>query len=76
MVEPEYIERAVADLFEPFSPETLPGPYQDAYLSEDTEGGRLGRLRMYGEIHSLSRTQLETYNQIADSAERSHYLEM
>jgi hypothetical protein len=57
MVVHEYIERAVQELFEPFSPDTLPGPYQDAYLSEETEGGKLGRLRMYGEIHSLSRTQ-------------------
>jgi hypothetical protein len=76
MVVHEYIERPVQELFEPFSPVTLPGPYQAAYLSDETEGGKLGRLRLYGEIHSLSRGQLETYNQIADSEERSHYLEL
>ena len=76
MVVHEYIERPVQELLEPFSPVTLPGPYQAAYLSDETEGGKLGRLRLYGEIHSLSREQLETYNQIADSEERSHYLEM
>ena len=76
MVVYEYVERAVADLFEPFSLETLPELYHEAYQAETTDGGRLGRLRMYGEIHSLSETQLAAYNQIANSAERSHYLEL
>ena len=76
MVVYEYVERAVADLFEPFSLETLPELYHEAYQAETTDGGKLGRLRMYGEIHSLSETQLAAYNQIVNSAERSHYLEL
>ena len=68
-----YIERLLAELFEPFTAENLPAVYAAEYAAEDQdENTRQGRLRLYGEIHSLSREQLEVYNQLDDSEDRSH----
>ena len=50
-----YAERPLGDLFEPFTTDTLPAVYADEYAAEPDELVRQARLRLYGEIHSLSR---------------------
>ena len=75
MVLYEYIERPLAELFEPFTAENLPAAYSAEYADEPDENTRQARLRLYGEIHSLSREQLDAYNQLDDSEDRSVYLE-
>ena len=70
-----YAERPMGDLFEPFTPDTLPAAYVDKYAAEPDELVRQTRLRFYGEIHSLSREQLDAYNLMEDSEDRSIYLE-
>ena len=65
----------MADLFEPFMAATLPAAYVDEYEEEPDELVRQTRLRLYGEIHSLSREQLDAYNLLEDSEDRSVYLE-
>ena len=70
-----YAERPMGDLFEPFTPDTLPAVYVDEYAAEPDELLRQARLRFYGEIHSLSREQLDAYNLMEDSEDRSIYLE-
>ena len=71
-----YIERPLGELFEPFTWETLPTAYVDEYEAEADEQGRQTRLRFYGEIHSLSREQLDAYNLMQDSEDRSIYLDI
>jgi hypothetical protein len=71
-----YIERPLGELFEPFTWETLPAAYVDEYEAEVDEQGRQTRLRFYGEIHSLSREQLDAYNLMQDSEDRSIYLDI
>jgi hypothetical protein len=70
-----YIERPLAELFEPFTAENLPATYAAKYADEQDENTRQARLRLYGKIHSLSREQLDAYNQLDDSEDRSVYLE-
>ena len=70
-----YIERPLAELFKPFTAENLPAAYAAKYADEPDENTRQARLRLYGEIHSLSREQLDAYNQLDDSEDRSVYLE-
>ena len=70
-----YIERPLAELFEPFTAENLPATYAAEYADEQDENTRQARLRLYGKIHSLSREQLDAYNQLDDSEDRSVYLE-
>jgi hypothetical protein len=69
-----YIERPLVELFKPFTAENLPAAYAAEYVDEPDENTRQGRLRLYGEIHSLSREQLDAYNQLDDSEDRSVYL--
>ena len=71
-----YAERPMGDLFEPFTPDTLPAVYAGEYAAEPDELVRQTRLRLYGEIHSLSREQLDAYNLMEDSEDRSVYLEI
>ena len=70
-----YAERSMGDLFEPSTTDTLPAAYVDEYAVELDEQVRQARLRFYGEIHSLSREQLDAYNLMQDSEDRSIYLE-
>ena len=69
-----YIERLLAELFKPFTAENLPAAYAAEYVDEPDENTRQACLRLYGEIHSLSREQLEGYNQLDNSEDRSYYL--
>ena len=70
-----YEERPMADLFEPFTAAMLPAAYVDEYEEEPDEAVRQTHLRLYGKIHSLSREQLDAYNLMEDSEDRSIYLE-
>ena len=63
-------------MFTPFTADTLPANYANEYEDELDQGRKAAMLRMYRNIHSLSRAQLATYNGMEDSEDKAVFLEI